>query len=120
MFIGGHNIRLHPLKPNNHDENHPNWKGDKTGYGALHGWIKRHLSIKLCPTLKYLTNKVNVAIWNSTVLEPNVIIRSISRLTEIYRRFAKTYTHKGSESFTHATDMKARRARQKLNQKVTK
>ena len=49
---------------------------------------------------RYITNKVNVAIWDSTVLEPNVTIRSISQLTEIYRRFAKMYTHRGSESFT--------------------
>ena len=24
------------------NENHPNWKGDEVGYGALHIWILRH------------------------------------------------------------------------------
>ena len=27
---------------NQKEENHPQWKGDKVGYGALHEWVSRH------------------------------------------------------------------------------
>lgn len=26
-----------------YNENNPNWKGDKVGYGGIHAWVKRHL-----------------------------------------------------------------------------
>lgn len=32
---------------------HPQWKGDKVGYSALHGWVKRHLpKTELCEECK--------------------------------------------------------------------
>lgn len=31
------------------EENHPRWKGDKVGYGALHDWIRKRLGTpKFC------------------------------------------------------------------------
>ena len=41
---------------------HPNWKGDKAGYMALHGWVRKNLLIsKVC---KFCNGDYNIELSN--------------------------------------------------------
>lgn len=53
-FVHGHNTRTRIASPEtrrklseaNSGSNHPQWKGDKAGYQAIHIWIRKHLKRK--------------------------------------------------------------------------
>lgn len=62
VVILGKKKRKKMIKKYNKNETNPLWKGDKVGYNALHGWIKRHKPKSIfCEKCGKITDKLDCA-----------------------------------------------------------